>query len=99
MSQINPYYEFTVLKLLPKACPIPVPDDDQINKPVEVIHTDGVLIELTDAMGEKCRLTIHRTTFPIFDSIPDMITLKPGSTGFLSIESTGNLCINLNDFE
>ena len=99
MSQINPYYEFKVLQLLPRACAIPLTEAEKVGKSKEELFTDGIQIMLTDAVGKKHRMVIHRAAFPISGGNPDETVIKRGTTGFINIEATGNLCVNLSDFE
>lgn len=99
MSQINPYYTFKVLKLLPGACAIPLSEEEKQGKSEEELFTDGVKVEMIDAAGKKHWLILHRETFPICGLQPDEKPVKKGSTGFLGITSAENCCIDLAEFE
>ena len=98
MSQINPFYQYRVLKLLPRACPIPVAEADKAGKPDEELFTDGVLIELTDAAGKNHNLTIHRAVFPLGKGKDEQSKVQPGATGYLYISSEGEAWIDISDF-
>lgn len=99
MSQINPYYEFKVLQLLPRACPIPLSEEEKQGKSEEALFTDGVAIMLTDAIGKKHRVVIHRAAFPLSGHDPSGEPIKKGTKGQLTIEVVGGLYVNLDDFK
>lgn len=99
MSQINPYYEFRVIKFMPRACPIPIPEEEKQGKDESELFTDGVKVEMVDAVGKKHWLVLHRETFPVCGIQPDERPVKKGSTGFLGITCADDHCIDLSVFE